>query len=60
MLPPTRSSFLKRTASPLAIQLINSAHKMPQHEQQRIKIGGKEDGDKLVAQLTGEIILEKD
>ena len=24
-----------------------------------MKIGGKEDGDKLVAQLTGEIILEK-
>lgn len=59
MLPPTRSSFSKRTASPLAIQLINSARKMLQHEQQRMKMGGKEDGDKLVAQLTGEIIFEK-
>ena len=60
MLPPTRSSFSKCTASPFAIQLINSACKMLQHEQQRMKIGGKDDGDKLVAQLTGEIILEKD
>lgn len=33
---------------------------MLQHEQQHMKIGGKDDGDKLVAQLTGEIILEKD
>lgn len=59
MLPPTRSSFSKRTASPLALQLINSARKMLQHEQQRTKKGGKEDGDKLVAQLTGEIFFER-
>jgi hypothetical protein len=32
---------------------------MLQHEQQRMKMGGKEDGDKLVAQLTGEIIFKK-
>jgi hypothetical protein len=31
---------------------------MLQHEQQRTKKGGKEDGDKLVAQLIGEIIFE--
>ena len=50
---PPRQQFLKKTASALVIQLIESARRMLQFEQQHIRQGGVDDGDRLVKELTG-------
>jgi hypothetical protein len=51
---PPRPQFSKKTASALVIQIIESARRMLQFEQQRVRQGGVDDGDKLVKELTGE------
>jgi hypothetical protein len=51
---PPRPQFSKKTASALVIQIIESARRMLQFEQQRVRQGRVDDGDKLVKELTGE------
>ena len=51
---PPRAHFSKSSASPLVLHLIKSARLMLQYEQQRMQKGGREDGQKLIHELTGE------
>ena len=51
---PPRAHFSKSSASPLVLRLLKSARLMLQYEQQRMQRGGREDGQKLIHELTGE------
>jgi hypothetical protein len=52
-LPPC-PQFSKKTALALVIQIIESAWRMLQFEQQQVQQGGVDDGDKLAKELAGE------
>lgn len=54
---PPRSSFSKQTASRLVLRLMQSARQMLFFEQKRVQAGSPDDGQKLIDQFIGMLLL---